>query len=148
MILTLDTSVYISYILSGAREASTIHAIISLAQQGKLTIVMSDALLAEIKTAIATEKVKRYPTYSSQFISYLVAWLQYRTHRCDIAHFTPPTPPLLRDKKDNHVLALALSSYSDFLLSLDKDLLSLETVSAIRIVKPKTWLEIQNSLAL
>lgn len=50
--------------------------------------------------------------------------------------------PTLRDPKDAHVLAAAIASECDILVTGDKDLLSLHQFGKLRIVKPVSALQV------
>lgn len=47
-----------------------------------------------------------------------------------------------RDKKDNQILALCLAGDADFLITGDKDLLSLKKFGDTKILKPKEFLKL------
>jgi uncharacterized protein len=48
-------------------------------------------------------------------------------------------PAALRDRNDAPILALALTVQADYLLTWDKDLLSLEKVKRVRILSPRDF---------
>jgi putative PIN family toxin of toxin-antitoxin system len=58
----------------------------------------------------------------------------------------PPYPnrPVIRDPDDIDILAAALKSKADYLVTGDKDLLSVDTEEVIAIVKPRTLFDLLN----
>jgi putative PIN family toxin of toxin-antitoxin system len=53
-------------------------------------------------------------------------------------------PDVVRDPKDNHVVAAAVESKSKFIITGDKDLLELENHSGIRILSPAEFLDLSS----
>lgn len=51
-------------------------------------------------------------------------------------------PDVVRDPKDNHVIAVALESKSKFIVTGDKDLLELQKYNGIRILSPANFLDL------
>jgi len=49
-------------------------------------------------------------------------------------------PPVVRDPEDDIIVATAVAGQADFIVSEDKDLLGLKTVSGIRITNTEAFL--------
>jgi putative PIN family toxin of toxin-antitoxin system len=76
--------------------------------------------------------------------------LQYLKTFDIVTNHTPPTNIDLRDKNDIPVISAALNSYSDIIVTGDKDLLEVSKKYGIKIVDPRTFFQlikgIDNSL--
>ncbi len=51
-------------------------------------------------------------------------------------------PSVVRDKKDNHVIAAAVAERCTYIITGDKDLLELESYHDIAIIRPTEFLEV------
>lgn len=54
----------------------------------------------------------------------------------------PPVTGVVRDPNDDMVVACALEADADYIVTRDKDLLSLGTYEGIRIVTPRQFLDL------
>lgn len=92
-------------------------------EQGKLTIAISRATLAEIEEVLSRSHLRlKYPRLTDERVSDLLDRLLYRgTYLRQVGqHFTYP-----RDPKDEPQLNLAIEVQADYLISRDNDLLDL-----------------------
>ena len=136
MRVLIDTNVFISYLLAaaGARGTATtpVAAVVGLALSGVFTLLVPGELLDELEQALRT---KPYSTNritareTSDFIGALRA----------TATLLPPlaarAPAVMRDPKDDYLLAQALVGGADYLVTGDQDLLVLgDAVAPLRIV--------------
>ena len=134
-----DTNVLLSALLWSGPP----HALLEHARNGTVSLVCSPALLEELAAVIARPK----------FNAILIASNTSREHMLfemrQLAElFDPPalSHPVCRDPDDDAVLALALASQADMLISGDEDLLSLKSFQGIPILSPaKALLEIAKS---
>ena len=53
-----------------------------------------------------------------------------------------PAIPVVRDPNDDAILATAIAARADYLVSRDKDLLSLSEYDGIKIVSPEAFLQV------
>ena len=101
-------------------------------------MLVSDSTLSELAQVLARPKFDKYlsPEDRKRFFT-LIAPLCIKT---DIVQ----TITACRDPKDNKFLELALNGSADFILSGDKDLLTLHPFQGIPIYKPAEYLELEN----
>ncbi len=107
-----DTNVWISFLIG--KELKKIKRFIS---DGRITIIMTDQLINEIKIVTSREKLKKY--FPKESVEDLLGLLETIAENVEIEpmHFTS------HDPKDNFLLDLIEYSKADFLVTGDKDLL-------------------------
>ena len=125
----LDTNV----VLSGLLWHGTPHALLERVREGTLTFISSPALLAELAEVIARPQFDAILARSNTSRERSLAELR------ELAEVIAPPPlaqPVCRDPDDDAVLALGVAAKADFIVSGDRDLLSLESFQNIPIVTP------------
>jgi uncharacterized protein len=125
----LDTNV----VLSGLLWHGTPHALLERVREGTMTFISSPALLAELAEVIARPQFDAILARSNTSRERSLAELR------ELAEVTAPPPlaqPVCRDPDDDAVLALGVAAKADFIVSGDRDLLSLESFQNIPIVTP------------
>jgi uncharacterized protein len=131
----LDANILISYLLT-ARATSPIHAVVRAAFSGAYTLLLPDAVLEEVaRTARASAYLARRLTLEE--ISALADLLRPLSEPIPI--ITAEFPELMRDPKDDYLLAYAVVGQADYLVTGDRDLLTLGEVEGVRIVSPATF---------
>ena len=133
MRVVIDTNVWISRLLIA--ESASAQAVDKALSQAD--VVVSDATIEELSDVISREKFDPYLSLEERehFLRHL---LQVTTMVSVISEVTDCTDP-----SDNAFLALALDSESDFIVSGDADLLSLNPWRGIQIVSPGDFLAFQ-----
>jgi predicted nucleic acid-binding protein len=96
-------------LLSGLLWHGTPHTLIERVRKGALTLVSSPALLAELAELRAL---------------------------AEVSEPAPLAQPVCRDPDDDAVLALAIATHADLIVSGDRDLLALKHFQDIAIVTP------------
>ncbi len=133
MRVVIDTNIWISFLI-GKTLIGLRDAIIS----GRITILFSEELFAELIEVLQRPKFKKY--FSATAIEQLIVLLYDRVEWIEITrHFDD-----CRDKKDNFLLDLSVSGYADYLVTGDDDLLTLNPFYGIEIVSYRTF---QDSLS-
>lgn len=130
MRVLVDTNLFIAYLLK-PREDSFVNLLLSEVVEGRVTLLVPEALLTEIERT-----VKRKPHLLTmisepqlhQFLSLLQLLCE------EIPLITEAIPPITRDPKDDYLIAYAVIGQADYLISGDKDLLVLETVGSVSLV--------------
>jgi uncharacterized protein len=124
----LDTNILVSGILSPSGAAG---AVLSLALQGEIVIVCSAVLLAEFEEVLGRFMASAEAADARgalEELSYLVEPLQVAA--------------VSRDPDDDHVLAAAVVGEAEYIVTRDKDLLSMRSYAGMEIVEPGPFLGI------
>ena len=126
MRVVADTNTVVSAFLWGGAPA----AVLAAAREGRITLLTSPALLAELDEVMSREKFAARIAQVGSSVTLLLTG--YR------ALVTPVRPaviqPTARDPDDDHVLACALGANATLIVTRDRDLLDLGSFRDIRIV--------------
>lgn len=128
----LDTNVLVSAFISRGLSSEIFRIIIK-----EHALILSNVVLDEldriltIKLNMPTEQVKDIIEYLNSFKIY-----NYSNEK---------SPIELRDKDDEKILASAIESKSDILVTGDKDLLDVRDKVKIKILNPREFLELVKS---
>jgi putative PIN family toxin of toxin-antitoxin system len=134
MRLILDTNILLSALLSPLGSPAKL---LDAWERKWFTLVACDALIAEVRD-VAGRPFFRVKLRASA-AELLAAGLRDFSFFCSDL---PVTPEFALDPKDRYLLALAEASQSDFLVTGDKDLLSLKHHKSTRIITPAAMIEI------
>ena len=129
MKVVLDTNVLISAFVFKGKAATVYHYCVATE-----TVFLSDWILEEL-----TRTLRRKFNLPEADVQEFLALL---SERCSLALPTSPLPNICRDPDDNHILQLAEHVAADFLVTGDKDLLSLSSFASARIVSPGEFSEL------
>lgn len=126
--VVIDTNVFISGLIWGGNPKIILESWL----RGKFTLLMSPYLCFEI--------VSVYERFNNpkEDVERLKLYLETQT----IKIFPRKKVNVCRDKKDNQILGLCLVGEADFLITGDKDLLSLKKFGNTKILKPKEFLKL------
>jgi len=131
--ILLDTNVYVSAILFNGKPRLILEEII----EEKVFAFISNDILKEFEDTLSKPKFK----LTNDFIQIVVSEIR------DITKLTNTTPLNnyldLRDRDDYHILEAAYSAKVDYLITGDKDLLSLKKIREFNIVNPEEYLRIK-----
>jgi uncharacterized protein len=134
MRVVIDTNVLLAALLWRGPP----YALLEQARNGAITFLSSPELLAELTEVLARPKfdviLSRSETSREQML------MQVRL-LVDITDPPPLAKPVCRDPDDDAVLALALATQADFIVSGDEDLLSLNIFEGIPILNPAQALQ-------
>ena len=125
----VDTNV----LISGLLWRGSPHALLAEARAGRVLIVSSPALLAELTEVISRRKV--YAILASANTSREQAMSHVR-QLTDVIQPTPLEQPVCRDPDDDELLAVAIAGKVDLIISGDNDLLTLGSFRGMPIVAP------------
>lgn len=129
MKVVIDTNVLISAFVFGGNAERSLEKALALGE-----VACSDFITTEVsrvlinKFAVPEEKVNRILNTLNQVVQ--------------IVKPTSTLPNVCRDPDDNYVLQLAESVSADFIITGDKDLLTLVSFGGTRIVSPAEFLQI------
>ena len=131
----LDANVLISALIQPKGASGEI--LTSLLEKGSFEVVVSPAILAEVRRCFSYPKVRRYIKASEEELGLWVASLEL---------IAQPVEGNLRihavaeDPDDNKYIEAAVEGLAQFVVTGDKHLLSLRTYENIRIVTPRLFL--------
>lgn len=135
-----DTNVFISALFNPKRPPAQL---LELALQGKIRLIVSPHLIAEIERVLTYPKVKKLlkkrNTSSGEVAEAIAKVLK-------VAVWTPgdlTVAAIADDPADDMVLACAVEGNADFIISGDHHLLDLKTYQGIKIVNPARFLELR-----
>lgn len=129
--IVIDTNVMISAALG---KSATLNSIYNAFVNGLFTPVLSPALQAEILNTVKKPRLKKY--FRAKEIRRLKELL-----KVDTVSVTPTQRiSLCRDPKDNCILEAAVEAKADFIVTGDKDLLTLKYCRDIPIINPKEFI--------
>ena len=132
MRLILDTNILVSALLSpGGAPAKLLDAW----ERKTFTLVASDVLIAEFRDVAARPFFRaRLRTSAAELLA--AGLRDFSFYLRDL-----PSGPIAPDPKDSYLLAMAEASQAEFLVTGDKELLSLKHHKSTRIVTPAAMIE-------
>ena len=133
MKIFLDTNVLVSSFITRGLCADLFRIIVA-----EHELILSDYILSELETVL-DQKIYLPPNQIEDIIKYLKSFRIIKNH-------TPPVEIHLRDKDDIPVLAAALNSNSDFLVTGDKDLLEVNKTWDIDHITPISSAETEDDV--
>lgn len=132
MKIFLDTNVLMSAFIAHGICADIFRIILS-----EHELIISTYVLDELEN-VFDKKINLPPLQIQEILQYLNTFKVIKDHN-------PPCVINLRDKDDIPVLAAALNSGADILVTGDKDLLEVTTEYNIKIINPKAFLRLVKS---
>jgi hypothetical protein len=133
--ILLDTNIFISYLLNPHAERPATQ-IVQAGVLGVFTLLLPEALLEEMSARITSKpylKARIEPGEAAQFTAIL------RSIAETIARIEAPIPAVMRDSKDDFLLAYAVVGRANYLLTGDEDLLVLQQVQGVVICTPSEF---------
>lgn len=134
--VVLDTNIW----LSGTFWKGNPYRIIKLAEQKRIEVFITNAILEEIVDVLSREgKFQKYMEDSGVHTEQLIKIA------LSISELTSPRERLSvikEDPDDNRVLECAISCNADYVVSGDRHLLNLKEFRGIKIVKAREFLNI------
>jgi uncharacterized protein len=133
--VVLDANVFVSAVL---KTSSNPGRVVDLVRTGRIKLLVSADILAELKTTLAYPHLKKLHRKSPQWINAFILELMEK------AEVTPgglAVDTIKDDPSDNIYLACAVEGAADFIVSGDHHLTDLKTFQGIRIVNPATFVK-------
>ena len=131
----IDANVFIS---SALAPGSIPDKVIDLVRQGKITLVISPDILAEIREVLLYPKIKKRLKLTTkdadEFVSQIAKTALITAGLFDLK-------VIEADPKDDKYLACALEGQADYIISGDRHLLDLKSYHGIKIMTPGAFLE-------
>lgn len=126
-----DTNVLVSGAITRSADAPVARILDEVGEQ--IELVASPALLAELADVLARPRLRRRisPEDANDFVSDLMKATRFVADPEDV-------PQVCRNPDDDYLIALALASNADVLVTGDDDLLSIESdVVEVEVVTPR-----------
>jgi putative PIN family toxin of toxin-antitoxin system len=133
MRVILDTNILLSALLSPQGAPAKL---LDAWERGRFTLVASDELAAELR------EVADRPFFRERLRDSAVELLMAGIQDFSVFHRDLPPGPAAPDAKDSFLLALAEVSDAEFLVTGDKELLSLKHHRAMRIITAAAMIEV------
>jgi putative PIN family toxin of toxin-antitoxin system len=134
----LDTGILVSTMLNPTPGGASFD-ILHFAREGRFELHLSPGIIEETAHVLLTRKrIRDRYHYSdadvAEFCSDLLAIAVMETEL--------PIVQVVRDPDDDMILACALAARADYLVSRDKDLLSISEYSGTKIIAPEAFLAV------
>ena len=142
MKVLFDTNILISYLLQKDKN-NTITAIFEAGIEKKYILLLPEEILKEFKEKLIKKKyLIKYISLpeANEFIEIL------STISEAIPQITEEIPLIVRDKKDDYLIAYGTVGNADYLVSGDKDLQVLKKIGKLKIVSPIEFLTLLRRL--
>lgn len=132
----LDSTILVSAFLS---RTGVSRELLQYVSQGGVEFYVSDQILAETERVLNYGRLRtRYPYYDEDIASFLQLI-------ASIAHVVNPLSTIegvVRDPNDDMIVACAVEAQALYIISRDKDLLSLGNYEGIEVVSPEQLMAI------
>lgn len=123
MKVVIDTNIWISFLIG-----KKLSGLQSLLVSGKVSLVYCDELIEEIREVTKRPKLAKY--FPIADVELLLSFMATIGKSYELGSI----PAVCRDAKDDYLLALAVNSKANYLVSGDNDLLTLKKVGKTKIV--------------
>jgi len=138
MRVLIDTNVFISFLLFPWRDSPS-SIIVRAALLRAFVLLLPEALLEEFVTK-ARQKPYLAERVHPEDVDELVQLLWEVAEI--IPRITEPVPAVTRDPKDDYLIAYALVGAADYLITGDRDLLTLGEVDGVEIITAGEFLNL------
>ena len=145
MRVLLDTSVLISNLRSTVPATSATGVLLRAAIAGEFTLLFVEGVAEELHQKL-NDRADLAARISRADVAKLLGAM--RAVAEPVPRLPEPYPEVGRDRKDDFLIAHAVISGADWLVSWDKDLLVLDPIDGLRIGTPPTFLAALRSTGL
>jgi len=119
----IDTNILISFLIGGTLKDLPI-----LLDQNRLSIITSDEQIEELLEVVGRKKFQKYFTKPK-----IEEFLKLFEEKSQITKLKTKLE-ICRDKKDNYILSMAIDSGTDYLITGDKDILTLNKIGKTMVI--------------
>jgi len=133
--IVVDTSVLIRYLIKPSA------AIVELIEErwlaGDVVMVTAPELVAELEDVLRLENMQRFiePEEGQVLLAAIL-------HLAESLPTLGPLPVFTRDPKDDKFVACALAAYAQYMVTLDKDILVLQSLGDVQMVTPYEMVQV------
>lgn len=138
MRVILDTNIWISYLLA-PHESRTITMVVERCLAEEIELFVPQELIQEMMEKVSTSAYLRTHILSEDLDTLHMIWATATTMP---AQLEAEIPAYGRDPEDDYLVAYGVMYDIDYLVTGDPDLLILEQVGNLKIIKPRTFLEL------
>lgn len=124
--IVIDTNIWISIAFGG----KIIEQVFKVVVNENIVIFICKELLDEINDTLRKPKIAKYVSHERSIST--IDLIRDSTQEVQLHHYTLK---ICRDPKDDYLLALGIQVNADYLITGDKDLLELNQVSNLKIIK-------------
>ncbi len=133
MRVVLDTNVVVSYLLT---QGKTLSQIIDHWEQGSFVVLISPAMMAELKDVLQRPRLRPYMSADPQ------ALLEVMEQDAEHVPGELVLTGICRDPKDDIFIACAVEGRADVLVSGDDDLLVLDNYQSVQMLSPASFVSL------
>src|SRR6266496_4667492 len=138
MRVVIDANIFIGYLLT-PNETGILHTVIDALYDDRYTLLLFEDLIEEIaQTTIRKKKLARRIQVDE--IDELLSSL--KTVAEELPLITEAIPAIVRDYKDDYLIAYAVVYHADYLVTGDKDLLILKQIEQVKIISPAEFVQL------
>lgn len=133
----VDTTVLVSACLTPRGPAAEV---LARASSGAFELHLAREIIEELRTRLLHRRhIRRRYAYSDAWVNERCAAL---AAAAEMVAALPDVRVVTRDPNDDMIIACALAAKADYVVTRDKDLLSLGAHQGIRIVTPRQFLDL------
>jgi len=132
--VVLDSSILIAAFL----RHRGINAQVVARSQTEYILYTAEAIFEEVRRALSYDRIRKRYQYSSAEVEEFITGIRTVSEAC--FDELPTISIIIRDPKDNIILACALKAKAHFIVSKDNDLLDLAQHGNIRILSTQSFL--------
>jgi uncharacterized protein len=134
-----DTNLYLNYLISPDPTGTAVDLALEAGAEGVFQLLLPDDVVAELAAVIL-----RRPYLATRIgqteLEALLRWvLVFAT---PVPPFEDEPPPVCRDPRDDYLIALAVIHAAHYIVTRDRDLLTLSEVAGVQIVDPVAFLRV------
>ncbi len=139
----VDTTILVSALLNFVIGGAS-HDLLLSAAEGKFELYLSDDILEETARVLLTgERIRKHYSYTDDDV---VEYCRRLTALAAIISAVPEVR-IVRDPNDDVIVACAIAAGADYVVTRDKDMLSLDHYEGVRFVTPEGFLKILRELS-
>lgn len=128
--ITADTNILVSAVIAEGNE----YRLLRLAGEGKVKLVLSLAILKELRDVLSRSKFGFSGEQQESIIHHIVSICELVVPQRKVS--------VIADDEDNRILECALAGKADYIVSGDKHLLNLKTFQEIPIMTTREFLKV------
>jgi putative PIN family toxin of toxin-antitoxin system len=138
--VVLDANIFVSTVL---KSHSNLAKVFQLAKEGKVTLISSKEILAEVKAVLLYAKLRKLHRRTPKEID---EFIRRATRVSFIVQGITKIQEIQHDPADNKYLSAAIEGKADFIVSGDHHLKDLKIFQGIRILDPSTFLALMTKV--